>query len=35
VVGNTFVVHGAPGSQIKVLKEENFRYMLLVAGLVE
>ena len=35
VIGNTFVVHGAPGSEIKVLKEENARYKLLVAGLVE
>jgi hypothetical protein len=35
VIGNTFVVHGAPGSEIKVLREENARYKLLVAGLVE
>jgi hypothetical protein len=35
IIGNTFDVQGASGSQIKVLKEENARYVLLVAGLVE
>jgi hypothetical protein len=35
IIGNTFEVFGASGSRIKVLKEENARYKLLVAGLVE
>jgi hypothetical protein len=35
IIGHTFVVHGAPGSLIKVLKEEFFRFKLLAAGLVE
>ena len=35
VIGHTFVVFGAPGSQIKILKEEFFRFKLLAAGLVE
>jgi hypothetical protein len=35
VIANTYVVFGAPGSLIKVLKEEFFRFKLLAAGLVE
>ena len=35
VIGHTFLVHGASGSIIKVLKEEHYRFRLLGAGLVE
>ena len=35
IIAYTYVVHGAPGSLIKVLKEEFFRFKLLAAGLVE
>jgi hypothetical protein len=35
VIAHTYVVHGASGSIIRVLKEETFRFKLLAAGLVE
>jgi Flp pilus assembly protein TadG len=35
IIAHTYVVHGSPGSLIKVLKEEFFRFRLLAAGLVE
>jgi len=34
-IGNTFVVHGSNGSEIRVLDEDEYRFSLLAAGLVE